>query len=74
MSAIKDAIKELGGQAKVARLLGIKGSHVWAWINKRKQAPAKYIRAISEATNGVVSVNDLLKDHDNQPEQSDQTH
>ncbi len=74
MSAIEKASKEIGGQAEIARLFGIKGSHVWAWIHKRKQAPAKYIRAIAEASHGVVSVNDLLKDHESQSKQSDQAH
>ena len=36
---------------------------IWYWINRHGQAPAKYIPRISELTNGEVSVDDLLADH-----------
>jgi len=64
MSSIEKATELIGGQTAVAKLFHIKQGHVWAWVSKRKRAPAKYIRQISKATNGKVSVDDLLKDHE----------
>ncbi|MBE4575509.1 transcriptional regulator [Vibrio navarrensis] len=63
MSAIELATELVGGQTSLAKLLGVKQSHVWNWINRKHQAPAKYICAISQATNGRVSVEELLADH-----------
>lgn len=65
MSSIEKAVELIGGQTKTAKALGddLKQSHVWHWVHKFGQAPAKYISRISELTNGEVSVNDLLADH-----------
>lgn len=63
MSAIKKAVKIIGGQTKLATVLGTKQSVVFHWINRHGQAPAKYIARISELTNGQVTVADLLADH-----------
>ena len=64
MSAIQRSIEILGGQTALAKLLSVSQSHVWNWINRKHQAPARYIRAISEATGGQVSIKDLLTDHE----------
>lgn len=63
MSAIERAVEIIGGQTETAKDFGLKQGHVWHWVNTNKQAPAKYITRISELTNGEVSVNDLLADH-----------
>lgn len=63
MSAVAKAIEIIGGQTKAAKLLSTKQNIIWYWINRHCQAPAKYITRISELTNGEVSVNDLLADH-----------
>lgn len=57
------AVKNIGGQTKLGKELGVSQGSVWDWINKFGQAPAKYIPRISELTNGEVSVNELLADH-----------
>jgi len=62
-SHIEKAVKIIGGQTKLGKELGVSQGSVWDWINKFGQAPAKYIPRISELTNGEVSVNDLLADH-----------
>ncbi|RBO82594.1 YdaS family helix-turn-helix protein [Marinomonas aquiplantarum] len=64
MSAIQKAVNIIGTQTKVARLIGVKQAHVWNWLRLHKRAPAKYIRRISEATEGKVSVDELLQDHE----------
>ncbi|MCS6159251.1 MULTISPECIES: helix-turn-helix domain-containing protein [Shewanella] len=64
MSAIEKAINIIGGQTALAKKLGIRQSYVWNWIHRHRQAPAKYIRAISSATHGLVSVDELLLDHE----------
>ncbi|EIO5095131.1 helix-turn-helix domain-containing protein [Vibrio parahaemolyticus] len=63
MSAIERATELVGGQTSLAKLLGVKQSHVWNWINRKHQAPAKYICAISKATGGKVPIEELLADH-----------
>ncbi|MCH2089759.1 MAG: helix-turn-helix domain-containing protein [Pseudoalteromonas sp.] len=63
MNNITKAVKIYGGQTKLGNALGVKQASVWDWMNKYGQAPAKYIPRISELTNGEVSVNDLLADH-----------
>jgi len=63
MSSIEKAVSLIGGQTRLARLLGTQQTAVWNWVNRHSQAPAKYIPRISELTNGEVSVNDLLADH-----------
>ena len=63
MSAIDKAVKIIGGQTKLATVLGTKQSVVHHWISRHGQAPAKYITRISELTNGEVSVDELLADH-----------
>ena len=63
MSAIKKAVECVGNQTKLAELLGVKQSYISRWINDNAQAPAKYIRQISELTNNEVTVNELLSDH-----------
>lgn len=65
MSSVEKAVELIGGQTKTAKALGddLKQSHVWHWVHKYGQAPAKYITRISELTNGQVTVADLLADH-----------
>lgn len=63
MSAIKKAVKIIGGQTKLANILGTKQSVVFHWLSRHGQAPAKYITRISELTNGQVTVDELLADH-----------
>ena len=63
MSAIEKAVCLIGGQTKLAKIIGVNQTAVFHWINRHGQAPAKYIPRISELTNGEVSVNDLLADH-----------
>lgn len=66
MNYITKAVKIIGSQTKTGNLLGgVSQASIWDWMNKYGQAPAKYIRQISELTNGEVSVHDLLKDHEN---------
>ena len=48
MSAIEKAIKLIGGQTKLAKILGTKQSVVFHWVHRHGQAPAKYIPRISE--------------------------
>ncbi|WP_405127968.1 YdaS family helix-turn-helix protein [Pseudoalteromonas sp. PB2-1] len=63
MSAIEKAVNLIGGQTKLASILGTKQTVVFHWVHRHGQAPAKYIPRISELTSGEVSVNDLLADH-----------
>ena len=64
MSAIEKSINIIGSQTKVAHMLGVKQSSVWNWIH-RGRLPAKHIRRVAIATGEQITVNDLLKDHEN---------
>ncbi|WP_431688935.1 YdaS family helix-turn-helix protein [Hahella sp. NBU794] len=64
MTALLKAIDIVGGQAVLARSIGVKQAYVWNWAKRRQQTPAKYIRAVSEATKGAVTLEELLSDHE----------
>ena len=64
MSAIAKAVEIVGSQTALAKMLGVKQAHVWNWLHVHRRSPAKYIRRISQATNGLVTESDLLKDHE----------
>lgn len=64
MSSIEKAVSIVGGQTKMARCLGIRQPLVAHWIHRHGQAPAKYIKQISELTNNEVTVEQLLADHE----------
>ncbi|WP_313955093.1 YdaS family helix-turn-helix protein [Shewanella algae] len=65
MLAIKKAVALIGGQTETGRRLKVPQQAVSAWVNKSRQAPAKYIQQISALTNGEVTVDQLLADHAN---------
>lgn len=69
MIAIEEAVDLIGGQTEVARNLSTEGkvvkqNSVFYWVNKHKQAPAKYIRKLSALTNGEITIEQLLADHE----------
>ena len=73
MCAIENAVNLLGGQTSVANLLTtneqkVKQNSVFYWVNKHKQAPAKYIKKISALTNGKITIEELLADHEKNKE------
>jgi DNA-binding transcriptional regulator YdaS (Cro superfamily) len=64
MSAIEKVVEIIGSQTALAQITGVKQAHVWNWLRLHKRAPAKYIRRISKATEGKVSIEELLQDHE----------
>ncbi len=66
MSAIEKAVDALLGQTATAKALGggVTQTQVWNWVHRHQQAPAKYIKRISELTHGSVTVDELLADHE----------
>lgn len=62
--ALREAIKIVGSQEKLAEKLGITQGAVSHWFNKNKGVapPVEYVPAIEEATNGVVTRFDLRPD------------
>lgn len=65
MSSIGKAIKIIGGQTALAAVFCVRATVVSNWVNRHGQAPAKYIRKISELTDGEVTIEQLLADHEN---------
>ncbi|MBY6104881.1 helix-turn-helix domain-containing protein [Ferrimonas balearica] len=69
MKAVSKAVKALGGQSGLARALSTRDRQVtqqavWNWEKLAGRVPARYIRAVSVATSGRVTVEQLLKDHE----------
>jgi DNA-binding transcriptional regulator YdaS (Cro superfamily) len=50
--ALDRAIKLAGGQAALARYIGLSPTAVWAWTRKQKRVPAEYVLKV-EAASGV---------------------
>jgi len=64
MSHIEKAVKLIGGQTKTGKYLDVSQQSVSKWVNVFGQAPAKYIRQISLLTQGKITINELLADHE----------
>lgn len=60
--ALKKAISIAGGQGSLAKILGIKQSYVWNWLNRDNKVPAEYVLKIEEAVNGRVTRYELRPD------------
>ena len=60
--ALIKACKMVGGQAAMARLLGIKPPSVNEWVKTR--VPFEHVIKIEQITNGAVSCEDLRPDVD----------
>lgn len=52
----------MGGQAGLARAIGVQQQHVWNWINRSGNVPAEHCPAIERATAGAVRCEDLRPD------------
>jgi len=61
-NALAAAVDIVGGQAKLARLLGVTQPNVWHWLHKSERVPGEYVLKIEEATGGRVSRHDLRPD------------
>lgn len=64
---IKEAVKICGSQQKLATKCNVSQQAVGAWVRKKKGIKAKYLQAISDATNNQITVEQLVKalDHRN---------
>ena len=61
-TALEKAIAAVGTQAALAKALGVSPQHVWNWVNRDKEIPAKQAIAIERATNGEVTRHELRPD------------
>lgn len=62
-SAISLAASLVGGQAELARLLGVSSQAVNQWMMGTRPVPVKRCVDIERATNGVVTRKDLRPDN-----------
>ena len=60
--ALAAAVDLVGGQAKLARILGVTQPNVWHWLHKSERVPGEYVLKIEAATGGKVSRHDLRPD------------
>ncbi|MBL8807517.1 MAG: molecular chaperone TorD family protein [Rhodospirillales bacterium] len=60
--ALSKAVELVGGQTQLARLLGVKQSHVWHWLNRAERLPAEFVLPIENATGGQVNRHMLRPD------------
>lgn len=70
MQALKDAIKEVGGQRALAAKLGKKQGHIGNWLHRDKKVPAEVCADIEAATGGKVTRQDLRPDVFREPPES----
>lgn len=61
-NALATAVDLVGGQAQLARLLGVSQPNVWHWLHKSERVPAEYVLKIEHATGGKVSRHELRPD------------
>ncbi len=61
---LKQACIDLGGQAEMARLLGLSAPTINQWINGVRQIPAERCPEIEKATSGTVTCEELRPDID----------
>ena len=62
--ALLDACIRVGGQASLARILGVKPPTVNQWIGADRPIPAERCPAIERATDGAVRCEELRPDVD----------
>jgi DNA-binding transcriptional regulator YdaS (Cro superfamily) len=62
MRAIDNAVKILGGQTAMARVLGVSQARVWNWVHRDQKIPGEFVLPIEEATDGRVSRYELRPD------------
>ena len=62
IGALKMAIKQLGSQVAVARLVGVSPQAVSEIVRRGKRVPAEWCLAIQQATGGAIRAHDLRPD------------
>ncbi|RME56846.1 cytoplasmic chaperone TorD [Candidatus Parcubacteria bacterium] len=50
IEGLKEAIERIGGQANLARAIGVSKAHVWNWLNREGHVPAQHVLTIEDAT------------------------
>lgn len=61
--SLQKAIDIAGGQAALARMIGVKQGHVWKWLHKtRAGVPGEQVLPIYHATQGAVTPHELRPD------------
>lgn len=58
--ALTQAVNRIGGQSAMARLLDLRQSTVWEWLNSSRQLPAEHVLKVEAATR--VARHDLRPD------------
>lgn len=48
--ALKEAVAQAGGQAALARAVGVSQPSVWHWLHRSKRVPADFVIAVEKAT------------------------
>lgn len=59
-SAVKRAVEMVGGQSKLAAAAGCSQAEIWRLCNTAKSVDPLIACRIAEATNGEVTVRDLI--------------
>lgn len=61
---IREACKQVGGQAVLAREIGAAPAFVYQWATGRRSVPAEFCPKIERATHGAIRCEDLRPDVD----------
>lgn len=60
--ALFKAVQVVGSQSELARLLGVRQSTIWSWLNVTKDVPAEICAQVEHVTAGAVTRGDLRPD------------
>jgi DNA-binding transcriptional regulator YdaS (Cro superfamily) len=60
--ALFKAVEIVGSQSELARLLGVRQSSIWTWLNVTKDVPAEICAQVEHVTGGAVTRSDLRPD------------
>jgi DNA-binding transcriptional regulator YdaS (Cro superfamily) len=61
-TAIQRAVNIVGGQTKMAEILGVSQPRVWNWVHRDRNIPAEYVMRVSEAVEGKIQPHEFLPD------------
>lgn len=56
------AVTMIGGQTKLAGVIGVRQGHIWNWLNRDGQVPPEQAIPISRALNGEITPHQLRPD------------
>ncbi|MGF7160148.1 DNA-binding transcriptional regulator YdaS (Cro superfamily) [Rhodoligotrophos appendicifer] len=62
-AALERAVNLVGGQSRLAKLIGTTQSRIWYWLTRAKRGvPGEYVLLVERATAGAIKRSELRPD------------